>query len=601
MKYAIAFTFTAIFALTGLAHSAETRKPNIIFVLADDLGLDGISSCGADAHKTPQIDALAASGTRFQTCYASPLCGPSRCLFLTGRYAFRTGGLTNQSWRGGGPGAKSANEYPLAKMLKDADYATAHAGKWRQVGELPGDWGFDEYLTDNTASGWYWQTKYTKNGKELNLPEGAYGPDVIQDFSFDFIRRNKDKPFFLYYALHLVHKPTLRTPDTIAGTSGTDKLYDDNIRYMDKQAGLLVAELNKLGLRQNTLIIFSGDNGTAVGYPSPVHGRMINGAKGSMLEGGSRVPFIASWPGVTPAGRVLDDIVSFADPYATFAELAGAKLPDGVKPDGHSFAPQLRGEKGTPRSWAYVQLGSRWYVREPGFKLNEAGQLFDMSDAPFVEKLVTPENDTEQSTAARQRLAAAIAELNPAGGKTDKDGDGRRNKNPNVAAPDATHPAGPWKMGDTLSETQSPEIAGKPLDISAEIAPAGTEGIIVIQGGRAHGYALYLTKGKLAFSVREKKELTTIVAKEPLGNGHFTVQATLHADGALALLVDKKQVAEGKAAGAIPQQPKRGLSVGEAKQGVTADDVTAEKFKGKITLVRVTTTGSDANGSEKKE
>src|SRR5207302_10555270 len=150
------------------------------------------------------------------------------CLLMSGRYAFRTGGLTNQSWRAGGPGAKSADEYPMAKLLKQAGYATAEAGKWRQVGETPGDWGFDEFITDNTAGGWYWQTKFNKNGNVINLPDGTYGPDVVQEFTYDFIRRHKDKPFFFYYANHLVHKPTLRTPDTSAGTSETAKLYDDN-------------------------------------------------------------------------------------------------------------------------------------------------------------------------------------------------------------------------------------------------------------------------------------------------------------------------------------------------------------------------------------
>jgi arylsulfatase A len=422
MKTAITLAVTFIAILCGSARAVEASRPNIIFVLADDLGIDGVSCYGADKHQTPQIDALAASGTRFQTCYASPLCGPSRCLLMSGRYAFRTGGLTNQSWRAGGPGAKSADEHPIAKLMKQAGYATGQAGKWRQVGELPGDWGFDEFLTDNTASGWYWETRYNKNGKVLNEPAGTYGPDLIQDFTFDFIRRHKEKPFFFYYAMHLVHKPTLRTPDTSQGTTGVDKLYDDNIRYMDKQLGALVAELDKLGLREKTLIIFSGDNGTATGYPSSVHGRMINGHKGSMLEGGSRVPFIASWPGVTPAGKVLNDIVSFADPYATFAEIAGVKPPEGFKTDGQSFAAQLRGEPGTPRAWAYVQLGHHWFVRDPGFKMNEAGELFDMSDAPFVEKPVAPQTDTDQSKASRQRLAAALAELNPAAGKIDREG-----------------------------------------------------------------------------------------------------------------------------------------------------------------------------------
>ena len=405
MKVAVPFAFLFLCAACGPAVAAGPPKPNIIFVLADDLGIDGVSCYGGDKHPTPHIDALAASGLRFRTCYAAPLCGPSRCVLNTGRYAFRTGGITNQSWRGGGPGAKSADEHPMARLLKEAGYATGQAGKWRQFGELPGDWGFDEFLTDNTAGGWYWQTKYNKNGKVLDLPEGTYGPDVIQDFTLDFIRRHKDKPFFFYYAMHLVHKPTVRTPDTVPGTKGNDKLYDDNIRYLDKQVGELVAELEKLGLRQNTLIVFSGDNGTTAGNSSPVNGRKINGWKGSMLEGGSRVPFIASWPAVTPAGKVLDDIVSFADPYATFAELAGVKPPDGFKTDGRSFAPQLRGEPGTPRAWAYVQLGAHWYVREPGFKLNEAGNLFDMSDAPFVE---TPDCSRGRHGAEQGRAAATL-------------------------------------------------------------------------------------------------------------------------------------------------------------------------------------------------
>ncbi|MGA2498152.1 MAG: sulfatase-like hydrolase/transferase [Tepidisphaeraceae bacterium] len=443
--------------------AAPPGKPNIIFVLADDLGLDGVSCYGADKHKTPHIDALAASGIRFETCYAAPLCGPSRCVLQTGRYAFRTGGVTNQSWRAGGPGARSADEFPIARLMKQAGYATGQAGKWRQIGETPRDWGYDEYLTDQTAGGWYWETRYQKNGREINLPAGTYGPDLVQEFTVDFLRRHKDHPFFFYYATHLVHKPTLRTPDTAQGVKNIDRLYDDNIRYMDKQVGALVAELEQLGLRQNTLIIFAGDNGTAAGYPSTVGGRMIHGAKGSMLEGGSRVPFIASWPAVTPTGKVLPDIVSFADPYVSFAELAGAKLPDGFKLDGHSFAPQLRGEVGTPRPWAYVQLDGHWYVRDPGFKLNQAGELFDMSDAPFTEKPIAPAADTEQSKAARQRLGAVLAELNPAAGKTDRAG-GRPKAQRRKAAELDPADGIPYKVVTASSVENDEHDAGKVND-----------------------------------------------------------------------------------------------------------------------------------------
>src|SRR5262249_17684889 len=160
------------------------------------------------------------------------------------------------------------------------------------------------------------------------------------------------------------------------------------IAYMDKQVGEIVAKLEELHLREKTLVIFSGDNGTMGNYHASVHGRMISGAKGSMLEGGARVPYIVSWPGVPPAGQVCQQIVSFADQLSTFAELAGAKLPDSPKSDGQSIAAQIKGQPGQPRGWAYVQLSNHWYVREPGWKLNEQGELFNMSDAPFAEKLV---------------------------------------------------------------------------------------------------------------------------------------------------------------------------------------------------------------------
>ena len=430
---------TLVAILTFLCgNSFAADKPNIIFILADDLGIDNLSCYGSDKHKTPNLDKLAASGTRFETCYAAPVCGPSRCLLMTGRYAFRTGGLGNQSWRKGAPGAKSADENPVAKLLKQAGYATGMAGKWRQLGETPRDWGFDEYTTDPTASGWYWQTNHLKNGAQVTVADGTYAGDVVHEFAVDFLRRNKDKPFFFYYSMHHVHGPIQRTPDT--AKDGQPNLYEENIRYMDKQVGAVMAELEKLGLREKTLVIFAGDNGTALTHPSTIGGRLPNGKKGSLLEGGSQVPFIASWPGVTPAGKVSKDMISFADPHATFAELAGVKLSEGMKFDGRSFAPQLRGEKGTPREWAYVQLNAKWFVRERGFKLNEKAELFDLSDAPFVEKPIAADADDEASKTARQRLTAVLAELNPAGGKTDPEAPaarrvGARKRNPPPAAP----------------------------------------------------------------------------------------------------------------------------------------------------------------------
>jgi arylsulfatase A len=415
-----------VLASPGAAPAAEQKaapdRPNIVFILADDLGLDGVGCYGSDKHKarTPHIDALAKTGTRFEACYASPLCGPSRCMLMTGRYAFRTGGLTNMSWQQGGPGARARDEHPIARLLKENGYATCQAGKWRQVGETPRDWGFDEYCTDGTAGGWYWRKNYIKNGETVRTDKEVYCPDVVHDFAIDFINRHKDKPFFVYYATHLVHLPMERTPDSKPGVTDEQELYADNLAYMDKQVGLVVKELERLKLLDKTLIVFSGDNGTVAKFACPIGGKTINGHKSQMLEGGSRVPLIASWKGVTPEGKVLKDLVDFSDPYPTFAELAGAKLPEGLRIDGHSFAPQLRGQPGKPREWAYVQLGNKWYVRSQDWKLTQGGELFDMKDAPFVEKAVPADSDDARARAGREKLQKALDALKPAAGKAEK-------------------------------------------------------------------------------------------------------------------------------------------------------------------------------------
>ena len=403
--------------------AAAVRKPNIVFLLSDDVGIDLIGCYGSDRFKTPHIDALAGSGIRFETAHSTPLCGPSRCQIHTGRYPFRTGGLRNQSWNtAGGKGPKSSEETSIAKVLKLAGYATCAAGKWRQIGETPGDWGYDEWLTDPTAGGWYWQKSYTKNGKLIEQDKEVYCPDVAHEFSMDFMRRHKQGPFFLYYPTHLVHAPILRTPDS---TPDSKDLYADNIAYLDKSVGKVVAEIDRLGIRQNTVIVFAGDNGTAR-ESGNIRGRQIHGAKGSMWEGGTRVPLIANWKGATPQGNVLQDMVDFSDFYATFAELAEAKPPQGATIDGRSFAPQLRGEKGTPREWIYVQLGSNWYVKDRGWKLNQAGELYDMRQAPFEEKPVPAESAPADAAAARKRLQAVLDGLNPAGGKTETLAPGER-------------------------------------------------------------------------------------------------------------------------------------------------------------------------------
>ena len=254
MKRFLAF-LGAVAVATITSPAADTpSRPNIVFLFADDLGIEGISCYGSDRFKdkTPNIDALAKTGIRFERAYSTPLCGPSRCQIMTGRYGFRTGGLNNQV--AGNPSFK--DEPSLAKTLKQAGYVTGMAGKWRQMGATPGDWGFDEFVTDNTAGGWYWKSNYIKNGRSVKTDKEVYCPDVCRDFAKDFFRRHKDEAFYFYYPTHLVHGPIVRTPDTKPGVTNRETLYNDNVAYLDKQIGQLVAELDKLGLRERTLILF---------------------------------------------------------------------------------------------------------------------------------------------------------------------------------------------------------------------------------------------------------------------------------------------------------------------------------------------------------
>jgi arylsulfatase A len=392
-------------ALTPL-FAAQAGKPNIILILSDDVGLGNIH-CTGGPFQTPHIDALAEGGTRFEYCYSTPLCGPSRCQLLTGRYPFRTGLINNQSHNAVAPN----RETMIPSVMKQAGYVTASVGKWGQICLGPGEWGFDEYLVFK-GSGRYWRDQaktYTLSGREKNLPEGTYLPDLMHDFAVDFITRHKDQPFFLYYPMSHIHGPIVHTPDSKPGADRA-QLYADNVAGMDKLVGKLVAELDRLHLREKTLVIFTGDNGTArFGVEAAtVNGKPISGMKATMLEGGSRVPLIVNWPGTTPAGRVNHDLVDFSDFFATFAELGGAKLPNGLTLDSHSFAPQIKGERGTPRQWVYVELNGRSYVRDARFKLTNRGELFDLSQAPFKEVLIAPKTASPEAVAARKHLRAIL-------------------------------------------------------------------------------------------------------------------------------------------------------------------------------------------------
>ena len=405
---------TVLFTLTTLCGPAA-NSPNLVFVLADDLGIGNLSCYGADNFKTPRLDALARGGIRFQHCYGTPLCGPSRALLLTGRYGFRTGMTGN----GSGENLKSASEVMIPKVLKTAGYVSGCFGKWGQLPLQPSDFGFDEYMRFQN-SGVYWKgpknSSYVANGKNHELAEGKYMPDLVHEYLLDFIKRHRDHPFFAYYSMSHIHGEIVRTPDS---APDSQDLYADNIAYMDKLVGNLIDELEKLRLRDKTLVVFVGDNGTGQRHAarSTIGGKPLSGNKSQMLEGGALVPMIANWPGTTPARKISNELMDFSDYLPTFAELAPAPLPAGVAVDGRSFAAQLRGKEGKARDWVFVELGRHWYVRDANWKLNEAGELFAMKGAPFEEILVQSASENSEAKAARRKLQTTLEQLDPAGGK----------------------------------------------------------------------------------------------------------------------------------------------------------------------------------------
>ena len=439
----------AIFSACLASLSGATAKPNIVYILADDLGFAELGCNGADKFKTPNIDALANNGVRFTRFYTAPLCGPSRSLILTGRYAFRTGAVSQDACKSLVRTGEKA-EQMIPTVLKQAGYATALIGKWGQLSPSgsPAEWGF-EHDFHFKASGMYWNStrvktmtedgkvrgdpdSYVINGKTIPVKDNEYIPDLMHKDAVAWLEAHKGGPFFLYYSMSHVHGEILPTPDSAPAQKGESedakrkRHYTDNIVYMDKLVGKLMAELDRLKLRENTLIVFMGDNGSAKANApdATIGGKRIEGEKGSMKEGGGLVPFFATWPGVTPSGKVNANVADASDLLPTFAEVAGAPLPTGRVIDGRSLVSQFKGDTQSPRTWAYCQLSNNYYVREAGWKLDQSGTLYDMKDAPFKEVAVAADSKDEAAIAARQRLSAALTGLNPAAGYKDEVGDG---------------------------------------------------------------------------------------------------------------------------------------------------------------------------------
>lgn len=395
-------------------------RPNIILIMADDLGYECLSCYGCADYRTPHLDGLAAGGLRFTHCYSQPLCTPSRVKIMTGRYNCR-------NYRRFG--ALHPDETTFGHVLREAGYATCVAGKWQLAargggeGTYPVKAGFDDYCLwqiDERQSRYADPLLQMKGDEESHVIEDAYGPDVFCDYVNRFIERHRRRPFFVYFPMCLVHAPFVPTPDSPEWRENRNrrdtKFFKDMVEYMDGIVGRIGAKLDELGLRENTLLMFTGDNGTHRRIKTRMEdGRAIQGGKGRTTDAGTRVPLVASWPAAAPRGRVLDDLIDFSDFFPTVAAAAGASLPDGLQIDGRSFLPQLQGREGRPREWTYcyykLKGGGgkvREFVRDRRWKLYASGEFYDVKADPLEENPIPGGQAGPAAAAARRKLRTAL-------------------------------------------------------------------------------------------------------------------------------------------------------------------------------------------------
>lgn len=375
----------------------KAKRPNVLLIMADDMGYECLKANGGETYETPRLDALAASGIRFEHCHAQPICTPSRVQIMTGIY-------NNRNYVRFGvldPAAKT-----FGNLFQDNGYKTVIAGKWQLEGGLkgPNQFGFDEYCL--------WQLTRRPprfpnpgleiNGKEVDFTGGKYGPDITSDYLCEFFEKNKDQPFFAYYPMLPPHFPFQPTPDSEEWNPNEsreypkkewrDEWFQDMVKYTDKMVGKLVDKLEELGLRENTLIIFTGDNGTYHGMKSQFKGSTWIGGKGSTKDSGTRVPLIVNWPGSTPKGVVSQSLVDFSDMLPTIAEAAGIKVPTNWGTDGVSFYQEIKGKKPSPRESIYcwyhrdgLRDKASQHMRTQRYKLYADGSFYDV-EKDFEEK-----------------------------------------------------------------------------------------------------------------------------------------------------------------------------------------------------------------------
>lgn len=392
MKHILTILIFVLLMLNTSCNNPErSDSPNIVFIMADDLGYEGLSSNGSLSYNTPNLDQLAADGMRFTHCYSQPVCTPTRVQIMTGRYNFRN---YKQF------GFLDLKEKTFGHYLQEAGYVTSIAGKW-QLGngiEAPFMEGFDEYcvwqIYNNVAGkdvrgSRYADPKLYKNGKLIDGNKGLYGPDLCAEFVMEFIEKNQSRPFFVYYPMILTHDPFVPTPNSDEWEEDPFKrdtsFFRDMVVYTDSIVGLIRNQIKDLGLENNTYLFFTGDNGTSRSIYTHTDRGVVRGGKSLTHEYGIHVPFIAYAPDRIYAGQVSNALIDFTDILPTLTSIADIDLPKKPILDGYSLLPLLHGETEVVREFIYGYYWTRGrdplnvkeYVRDYSYKYYRSGELYD--------------------------------------------------------------------------------------------------------------------------------------------------------------------------------------------------------------------------------
>ena len=432
----VAFLFQQIAAIS-LAD--QPGPPNIVLIMADDLGIEGVGCYGGLSYQTPNIDSLAETGMRFEHAHAQPLCTNTRLQLMTGLH-------NNRNWICFGildPQAKTIGHY-----FKQAGYKTCIAGKWqlqsydppdfpgadqrRGIGMHPKDAGFDGYslfhsLHTEDKGSRYADPTWLEDGT-LKTDPGGYGPDHWVKYINAFMEREKEQPFFVYYPMALPHWPMTPAPSSPLWADQSKRFEEDPrhfksmVEYMDKSVGAIVAKIDQLGLRENTLIIFYSDNGTHLTITSQTKDGPVAGGKGLSTDAGTHVPLVANWPGRI-APKVSDALVDSTDFIPTLMEAIGKPLDSGHGLDGVSFFGELTGgsnAQAQARQWVYSfydprpghdkeRFTQKVSARDRRWKLYENGQLFDIERDVLEQHPIDSLSDTPETAEVRKRLAGVLA------------------------------------------------------------------------------------------------------------------------------------------------------------------------------------------------